>query len=71
MHIAFVLSLLHTSYIDVKKVIIDKSRGEVSLLVQNTTENVSYPIKNNKKKETLFFSVLPISQNPAQISIPV
>ena len=31
------------------KVIIDKSRGEVSLLEKDTFENVSSPIKNQKK----------------------
>ena len=38
------------------KVIIDKSRGEVSLFEQDTIENVSQPIKNQKKKQDFFLT---------------
>ena len=69
------------------KVIIEKSRGEVSLVEQDTIKNVSEPIKfkfffdhGNMKnppskvahnRPKLFFSVLPTDPNPAQVSIPV
>ena len=38
----------------VSKVIIDMSSGVVSLLEQDTIENVSWPIKNKKKFFELF-----------------
>ena len=40
------------------KVIIDKSRGEVSLLEQDTIENVSKPIKNQKERKKNHFMQL-------------
>ncbi len=43
------------------KVIIEKSRGEVSLMRQDTIENVSEPIKKTK------FHILLMHQNVPQI----
>ena len=38
------------------KVIVDKSRDEVSLLEQDTIENVSSPIKNQKENLNFIFA---------------
>ena len=46
------------SYFLIPKVIIDKSRGEVSLLEQDTIENVSKPIKNQKERKKNHFMQL-------------
>ena len=48
-----------TCFILPSKVIIKKSRGKVSLLEQDTIENVSQPMKNfQEKRKTLFYATL-------------
>ena len=49
----------------VGKIIIEKSRGEVSLVGRDTIENVSYPIKNYSV--FLKFHIFLIHQNVPQI----
>ena len=48
-------SSVHSILVDITKGIIEKSRGEVSLVEQDTSENVSWPIKNLKREKCNFF----------------